>query len=443
MKYGALLLLIFCGSFVRAQTNWIKQATPILPHSAVYPNWDALATADACVLLVNDTFKIWYSGVGWLQPNDSTAHVRIGYAWSLDGLTWNTHPGNPVMDISSANPNAPDHFGTETANVIYDAAAPASERYRMWYSGKQDDSTLAGEYKVCYATSPNGINWTKYANNPVLTAGSASDWNNLLITNVSVLLDNDTFKLWFAAPDGYYNNQITDGKGNIGYATSVDGINWTKYPTPVLVAGVGNSPDSAVVAEPQVLKIGTTYHMWYSMINSWAIENFAVGYATSTDGITWTKFSGNPVLQLGGPGTWDRYWAAHPGVVYDPQNGDLLMYYTGRDSTIFPSITGYYWDLGFARSSLPIGIGAPTAPVGNLQLFPIPANDLLTISSTAPIAAVVLSDMNGRTVVQQAGNNLLWMQLGVQELPNGSYIASVRYADGQLGHQLVLVVHQN
>ncbi|MGL4597334.1 MAG: hypothetical protein ACRCYO_07400, partial [Bacteroidia bacterium] len=281
------LILVFTTVSGYAQTAWTKTSTPALPRSATYPNWDGLATADACILLVNDTFKAWYSGAGWL-PNDTLTHVSIGYAWSLDGLSWTAYTGNPVYQ-HSANPNDPDFYGTETASVLYDSTAPATHRYRMWYSGKQDESDPNGDYKVCHAFSSNGIAWTRYTGNPVMLAGDSTEWNNRMITNVSVILDGGIFKMWFAAPDIYFNNQATDFKGNIGYATSPDGLVWTKHPSPVLQAGVGGSPDSASAAEPCVLKIGTTYYMWYSMINSWAIENFAVGHAWSNDGINWIK----------------------------------------------------------------------------------------------------------------------------------------------------------
>ncbi|MCU0435894.1 MAG: T9SS type A sorting domain-containing protein [Bacteroidia bacterium] len=435
--------LLFCTvSFcLSAQVNWIKQSLPVIPRSAIYPNWDAVATADACVLLVNDTFKMWYSGAGWLSAGDTSVNVRIGYAWSTDGLNWNQFAANPVLDRSSSDINAPDYWNVETANVIYDTAAPPAERYRMWYSGKQYDTALTtGNYKVCYATSPNGINWTKYAGNPVLTAGSSADWNNLLISNVSVLRDGDTLKLWFASPDGFLNNQPTDGKGNIGYATSTDGINWIKYPNPVLIAGVGNSPDSAVVAEPSVLKIGNTYHMWYSMINSWAIENFVVGYASSTDGINWIKHNANPVLPLGGFGAWDRYWAAHPGVVYNAQNGDLFMYYTGRDSTVFPNLTDYYWDIGLARSTLISGIAPPTSQsVPLTSVYPVPASEVLYLRSTEIISSLVFNDLAGRVVNTENNIASYSAELDIHLLPPGHYVITVTYASGsQTNHQLIV-----
>ncbi len=422
-----LFITIVCTSLpLSAQTTWSKQPNPVLPRSATYPAWDGLATADACILLVNDTFKTWYSGAGWL-PNDTLVHVSIGYAWSLDGLSWTAYAGNPVYQHST-NPNDADFHGTETASVLYDSTAPPTHRYRMWYSGKQDESDPNGDYKVCYAYSPNGITWTRYAGNPVMLPGDSTEWHNRMITNVTVILDNGLFKMWFASPDIYFNNQATDFKGNIGYATSPDGITWTKHPTPVLQAGVGGSPDSAVVAEPCVLKIGATYYMWYSMINSWAIENFSVGHAWSNDGINWIKAANNPVLPLGGVGAWDRYWSAHPGVVYDAQTQQLYMLYTGRDSTDFSSLTSFTWDLGLATS--PFITGIEENQETDMLIYPQPASDVLYVQLPTSEVQLKLMDLNGRIVFTQTASFVCEIPVG--NLPAGMYMLFIETNDGKM-----------
>lgn len=51
----------------------------------------------------SDTLKMWYSGSGWLTAGDDCPHVRMGYAWSLDGINWNEYTQNPVLNISSDN----------------------------------------------------------------------------------------------------------------------------------------------------------------------------------------------------------------------------------------------------------------------------------------------------------------------------------------------------
>ena len=107
----------------------------------------------------------------------------------------------------------------------------------------------------------------------------------------------------------------TDALSDIGYATSTDGISWTKQPgNPVLSAGPEGAWDGEKVADPNVLFDGTTYHMWYAGNDG---SGWQIGYATSTDGVTWTKSPSNPVLTTGSPGDRDEGNISEPNVLYE------------------------------------------------------------------------------------------------------------------------------
>ena len=43
--------------------------------------------------------------------------------------------------------------------------------------------------------------------------------------------------------------------------------------------------------------------MWYA--GGLVVHQSDIGYATSTDGVTWYKYAGNPVLERGSAGSWD------------------------------------------------------------------------------------------------------------------------------------------
>ena len=47
--------------------------------------------------------------------------------------------------------------------------------FHMWYlgSGSMDDKIA---WRIGHATSPDGLNWTKSANEPVLDVGKRGDW---------------------------------------------------------------------------------------------------------------------------------------------------------------------------------------------------------------------------------------------------------------------------
>jgi len=65
-----------------------------------------------------------------------------------------------------------------TDNLIY-----------MWYTSYNNSST---ESKIGLATSPDGITWTKYISNPVLTKGSSGSWDGSYVEVGTVMLLGDS-----------------------------------------------------------------------------------------------------------------------------------------------------------------------------------------------------------------------------------------------------------
>ena len=200
-------------------------------------------------------------------------------------------------------PTNPVLTGTAGAWDEYDEHAPFVLKeggiYKMWYEGRGDDVRQLG-----YATSTNGIDWNKYTGNPVLRAGPES-YDQDIAGHGSVLNDGGTYKLWYLAGG--------DG-GGIAYATSPDGLSWTKQ-GPVLTSESGNWDDGGLWG-PSVLKVNGSYWMWYA---AWGWEGWtAVGVVTSTNGITWTRFLAAPVITETG-------WVGDPHVISD--GGKLKMWY--------------------------------------------------------------------------------------------------------------------
>ena len=152
-----------------------------------------------------------------------------------------------------------------------------SGTYKIWFSG------AGGPWQTGYATSPDAHTWTIHPGNPVLQVGAPGSWDELEANGPSVIKDGATYKMWY---HGANNDYSTTG---IGYATSTDGIAWTKHPgNPVLTPGIGTW-DEKGVGWPRVIKNGSVYEMWY-------FADGKVGRATSTDGVSWTKYAGNPVI---------------------------------------------------------------------------------------------------------------------------------------------------
>ena len=113
---------------------------------------------------------------------------------------------------------------------------------------------------------------------------------------------------------------------SIGYATSSDGITWDKEGSlPVLTDDSDwEYPD---VDTPMVIDDGETIHMWYTggWFDAVDPDSAAIGHATSTDGMAWER-SASPVLSPDGTG-FDGEDVLAPQVFV--HEGDIKMLYAG------------------------------------------------------------------------------------------------------------------
>lgn len=285
---------------------------------------------DPAIIFDLGQFRMWVPH-GYLVGR--TPRVRIDYAMSPDGLRWTW--GGVALDIGDAR--AWDGITTETPSVVRDADEPnPSRRYKMWYSGVNDESRGA-QYGIGLAFSGDGRTFTRLpaAESPFKTPGKVLEPGNAdgdfkAVADPSVLKIGSTYHMWYT----------TGMKGPpevvISYATSPDGILWTKYRgNPVLRPTQrwekGNAWIVSTAVQPSVIWDGRRFEMWYaSFLNFGSADHRTAGYgyAVSPDGVHWTKPESQPVFATNqGPGEEsglytgplvlrvDRtYWLFYPGV---------------------------------------------------------------------------------------------------------------------------------
>ena len=161
--------------------------------------------------------------------------------------------------------------------------------YRMWYEAVADNLYTT----VGYATSTDGITWTKQG--PVMSPSAS--WEGNEVSPNSIVIEGSTLRLYYHAGGSQLVNR------RIGVATSTDGTTWTKSPNPILDLGASGAFDDNQVAEPRVIKLGASSYRMYYTGRKTSDNKTSLGYATSSDGMSFTKQG-----QLMDTARWGNFW---------------------------------------------------------------------------------------------------------------------------------------
>jgi len=299
----------------------------------------------------------------WYQSNSTPSNSTIAYATSSDGLSW-TLATNAVSGLISNNAGHP--------HVEF-----ADNKFRIWYWNTVSPYTNSAMH---YAESVDGITWTNdTAITGNLITSASGQWNSGSYGAMDVIV-NDTPTNIGTNPFDYqyamYYDATSGGYEQIALGYSADGIAWTLFGTgPVLPKGSVGSWDAGYATVGTVIKTGTTWEMWYS--GGVSASNEGIGYATSIDGITWTKSLTNPFMSKNDGVLWRNNRTYTPSIIKD--GNTYKMWFTGRDTA-----TGNY-AIGYSTLLVPISTPAP-APSGSSH-------------GTINVVKVVVNDNGGTKVI--------------------------------------------
>lgn len=239
-------------------------------------------------------------------------------------------------------PNAP-RFGPQRVT-------PGAAMVTVGAGGQWDDGDVSGpvvwwdgsDWKMVYAAynaanffPPNadafgsvglasasalGGTWTKSGSNPIFSPLGSGD--ELSVTAPYIFKESGTYHLFYAAGDELGFEQ---GTKTLKRATSTDLTAWTRQGS---VIETGDAEwCAAAVWHPNVVKVGSTYHLFVNGTDDDGFEPIGHASAASLAG-PWTVTPGR-VLDVGEPGSFDESHVADPWVY---RQGDYwLMAYAGVD----------------------------------------------------------------------------------------------------------------
>jgi len=189
---------------------------------------------DIAVLRENGGYRMW---VSW-RPQRSIALVE-----SRDGLDWSA----PEIVL----PPAPTFWEEDINRPV---VLKRADGYHMWYTGQ-----AKGKHSwIGYATSPDGLTWTKHAANPVFAGAPAIAWEQERATACQVVRHGDWHLMFYIGFRDIHHAQI-------GVARSRDGItHWERHPeNPIIRSGTGKWDDDACY-KPYTIFDGTQWLLWYN-----------------------------------------------------------------------------------------------------------------------------------------------------------------------------------
>jgi predicted GH43/DUF377 family glycosyl hydrolase len=256
-------------------------------------------------------------------------------------------------------------------------------------------------YQIGLVKSRDLRDW-KIVKEPILSLGAGGTWDDVHLRCPRLVKVNGVLYLYYEGQDG------TEWK--IGLARSFDsGETWTKYTSnPILSAAGGwESTTAAEVTRPLVyydeddLNPSARWKMWYA---GGQFGAGGIGYAYSSDGLSWTKWDGNPVL-TGSAGQWDDDYLDTGGII-KRSDGTWLLFYDGKN--------GNFWKGGFAT------FRSPTGTYTKSPNNPILSGDGITTSITSNVGV-------GDVMISVTNANLFPVGAKVWVYDNSQrYMATVR-----------------
>lgn len=224
----------------RPESGWENDVNRIsvIYHDGLYRMW---YSGQVCAELVNEEHKFYI--------NEEEAFSWIGYATSEDGINWNRR------DKAVMKPTQKwERQSIMCPHVMWDEEL---RLYRMWYSG-------GGWFEpdaIGYAISPDGVQWTHYEGNPVLSKVPQNLWERERVSACQVTRFGDWYYMF------YIGFEDID-KARINLARSRDGVtNWERHPeNPILVGGRAGSWDCEAAYKPFAIyeKDKDRWIMWYN-----------------------------------------------------------------------------------------------------------------------------------------------------------------------------------
>ena len=322
-----------------AKFNWQRDPNnPILPPGLA-GTYDCRGCMNPFVLRVGSEYRLYYSGVdadGYHRICLATAPVAEATSFTRHGV---------VLDVGGA-----DDFDGRWC--VVPLVHRFGDTWHLYYTGRHRRTGLGLQSftGIGLATSSDGIHFTRYGHNPVITGDQTVEFprNRGVAGGGTILEDAQAdgtthYRMYYTLAVGRPSDDVrVDQEKHCAVCRSADGIGWKGHHVILHPRRSVPSEDIAVAA-PFVWREPGGYRMIYCGIGTrWGY--YSMSQAVSEDGYKWHRGDGDENLTLtpGPAGSWEEQMVEYPSVIREKDK--LRLFYCGN---------------GYGAT----GIGTATAPL--------------------------------------------------------------------------------
>ena len=231
---------------------------PVFQGTGLERGWDRKIRERGWILLEDGVYHLWYTGYN----DDRSPNRNLGYAISIDGLSWIPWPSNPIVSTS----------WVEDVCVVKHEGV-----YYMFAEGERDVAHLL--------TSTDRVTWKEQGPLDIRKV-DGSPISPGPYGTPTAFVENGTWSLFYER-----------GDRGVWLATSKDHKVWTNVQDEPVIAMGPDVYDKYAVAVDQVIKRDGVYYAYYhaNSHNPWQ-KDWTTNLARSKDLVHWEKYPGNPLV---------------------------------------------------------------------------------------------------------------------------------------------------
>ena len=211
-------------------------------------SWDDLSVHPGAIIYDDGMYYMFYSGF-----SDPLGRWDIGFAESVDGISWIKHP-TPVLYGTSGW-----EYQIGPSSVI-----KIEDTYYLYYYMRD-----LPYFRIGLATSTDRINWERNVTNPILTFDTP--WESTGVYYPTV----------YAASSGFEMIYMNGAATGFGKATSSDGINWQKKESNPFFTKYDTFNNWAYwkIAYPFYIKVNNSDRVYYTGFSTGNFD-YKIGFVT-------------------------------------------------------------------------------------------------------------------------------------------------------------------